>query len=93
MKQRVCSNKIILNTTELAGLVHFPTNYVKTPYINWVMAKNFEPPTNLPIIDPDISDDYTPDSILTPIGKTNFRGTDMSFGIGPSDRRRHIYIV
>lgn len=93
IKKRTCSGSMILNSTELAGLVHFPTSYVKTPYINWVMAKNFEPPTNLPIIDPDLSDDHTPDSILTPIWKTNFRGTDMSFWIGPSDRRRHIYIV
>ena len=93
MKQRLCSSEIVLNTTELAGLVHFPTNYVKTPYINWVMAKNFEPPTNLPIIDRELTDNHTPDSILTPLWKTNFRGTDMSFGIWPNDRRRHIYIV
>lgn len=93
LKNRKVDSTIILNSTELAGLVHFPTNYVKTPYIHWVKAKNFEPPTNLPIIDDDLTDDHIPESELTPIGKTNFRGTDMSFWIGPSDRRRHIYIV
>lgn len=92
-KNRSSNSEMILNSTELAGLVHFPTSYVKTPYIHWVMAKNFEPPTNLPIIDDDLTDDYVPESILTPIGKTNFRGTDMSFWVWPSDRRRHIYIV
>lgn len=61
--------------------MHLPTNYVKTPYINWVSSRAFEPPSNLPIIDPDLSDGITPESNLTPIGKTNFRGTDMSFGI------------
>lgn len=70
-----------------------PTNYVKTPFINWVASRAFEPPSNLPIIDPDLSDDTKPQSVLTPIGKTNFRGTDMSFGIGPDDRRRHMYII
>ncbi len=93
IKNRTNTGSMILNSTELAGLVHFPTNYVKTPYIHWVKAKNFEPPTNLPIIDDDLTDDYVPESVLTPIGKTNFRGTDMSFWVGPSDRRRHIYIV
>ena len=61
--------------------MHLPTNYVKTPYIRWVSSRAFEPPSNLPIIDPDLSDENKPQSILTPIGKTNFRGSDMSFGM------------
>lgn len=93
VKDRVIQKRNILSTPELAGLVHLPTNYVTTPYINWVSSRAFEPPTNLPIIDPDLQDDTHPQSILTPIGKTNFRGTDMSFGIGPDDRRRHMYII
>ncbi len=93
MKQRNIIRKNILSTTELAGLVHLPTSYVKTPYINWVSSRAFEPPSHLPIIDPDLSDDTAPQSVLTPIGKTNFRGTDMSFGMGPDDRRRHMYII
>lgn len=71
----------ILSSSELSGLVHLPTNYVKTPYINWVSSRAFEPPSNLPIIDPNLEDDIIPTSPLTPIGKTNFRGTDMSFGM------------
>lgn len=92
-KKRNIITKNILSTSELSGLVHLPTNYVKTPYINWVSSRAFEPPSNLPIIDPDLSDDVIPETNLTPIGKTNFRGTDMSFGMGPSDRRRHMYII
>lgn len=92
-KSRRLVKKSILSTPELAWLVHLPTNYVKTPYINWVSSRAFEPPSNLPIIDPDLSDDITPESPLTPIGKTNFRWTDMSFGMGPDDRRRHMYII
>jgi hypothetical protein len=83
----------ILNTSEISWLVHLPTSYVKTPWINWVSARAFEPPSNLPIIDPDLTDWITPKTDLTPVGKTNFRWTDMSFGIWPNDRRRHIYII
>jgi len=50
-----------------------PTTYVKTPQINWVSARAFEPPSNLPIIDPDLTDNITPETNLTPLGKTNFR--------------------
>ena len=92
-KERKLVHSNILSTPELAGLVHLPTNYVKTPYINWVSSRSFEPPTNLPIIDPDLTDDIVPETHLTPIGKTNFRGTDMSFGMWPDDRRRHMYII
>lgn len=92
-KNRNITTKNILSTPELSGFVHLPTNYVKTPYINWVSSRAFEPPSNLPIIDPDLSDEIVPDTYLTPIGKTNFRGTDMSFGMWPDDRRRHMYII
>jgi hypothetical protein len=40
----------ILSVTELAGLVHMPTIYVRTPGINWVTTRRFEPPHNLPHI-------------------------------------------
>mgnify|MGYP001942590458 CR=1 FL=1 len=89
----ICSSGNILSTNELSGLVHLPTSYVKTPQINWVSARAFEPPSNLPIIDPDLTDDIEPETDLTPLGKTNFRGTNMSFGMWPSDRRRHVYII
>jgi len=91
--RRIWKNNFILNTSETSGLVHFPTTYVKTPWINWVSARAFEPPSNLPIIDPDLTDDITPETDLTPIWKTNFRWTDMSFGMWPNDRRRHTYII
>lgn len=93
VKRRKFTHKNILTTSELAWLVHLPTSYVTTPYINWVMSRAFEPPSNLPIIDPDLTDDIHPQTVLTPIGKTNFRGTDMSFWISPDDRRRHMYII
>ncbi len=93
VKNRIVSWNDILSTNELSGLVHLPTSYVKTPQINWVSSRAFEPPSNLPIIDPDLSDEVVPENDLTPIWKTNFRWTNMSFGIGPNDRRRHMYIL
>ncbi len=59
----------ILNTTELAGLIHLPTLYVKTPGINWVTTRRFEPPHNLP----------STDSPNTPIGMANYRGQSTEF--------------
>jgi hypothetical protein len=66
-KNREISDKNILSTKELSGLVHLPTSYVKTPQINWVSSRAFEPPSNLPIIDPDLRDNITPETELTPI--------------------------
>ena len=92
-KNREISWNDVLTTDELCGLVHLPTSYVKTPQINWVSARAFEPPSNLPIVDPDLTDNIKVENELTPIWITNFRWTNISFGIGPSDRRRHIYVL
>lgn len=73
----------ILSVTELAGLVHLPTIYVKTPGVNWVTTRRFESPYNLPsAVEPN-----------TPIGLSNFRGSTEAFGIQPIDRARHVYII
>ncbi len=92
-KERKIDNSFILSTSELSWLVHLPTSYVKTPQINWVSSRSFEPPSNLPIIDPDLTDDIVPETNLTPIWKTNFRWTNISFWIWPNDRRRHMYVL
>lgn len=89
IKQRLCDDSFILNTKELSGLVHLPTSYVKTPAINWVLSRSFEPPSNLPIL----TMDDEKDADLTPIWKTNFRGETLPFWIGSNDRRRHMYII
>lgn len=73
----------MISVTELAGLVHMPTLYVKTPGVNWVVTRRFEPPHNLPHAE----------SPNTPIGISNFRGSTEAFGIQPVDRARHTYII
>lgn len=75
--------KSMLSVTELAGLVHMPTLYVKTPGVNWVTSRRFEPPHNLPHAEKP----------NTPIGVSNFRGHKTDFGIQPVDRARHTYII
>ncbi|MDD2487307.1 MAG: type IV secretion system DNA-binding domain-containing protein [Candidatus Gracilibacteria bacterium] len=77
--------KIILNSGELAGLVHLPTLYVQTPGINWITTKSLEPPQNLPLLNEHED--------ISPMGTTNFRGVKLDFGILPADRARHIYII
>lgn len=72
LKRRTNDGKMILNSAELAGLVHLPTVYVKSPGINWVTTKKFEPPANLPV-------SFNENSDVTPLGSTNFRGTDTPF--------------
>ena len=73
----------ILNTTELAGIIHLPTIYVKTPGVHWVTTRKFEPPNELP----------KEENPNTPIGVANFRGNNTGFGIKPTDRARHVYII
>ena len=82
---RAGRKNLVLSSAELAGLVHLPTVYVKTPGINWVTTKTLEPPPDLPLLK-----EHTD---ATPIGTTNFRGTRSEFGILPDDKRRHIYII
>lgn len=57
------SLKSLLSVTELAGMVHMPTAYIKTPGVNWVVTRRFEPPHNLPHAE----------APNTPIGISNFR--------------------
>ena len=92
-KRNIWNNIFILNTNELSWLIHLPTSYVKTPQINWVTSRAFEPPSNLPITDLDLTDGIISEIELTPIWKTNFRWTNMGFWIWPNDRRRHIYVL
>ena len=74
---------MILSVTELAGIIHLPTLYVKTPGIHWVTTRKFEPPHDLPDIE----------SPNTPIGMANYRWQLEGFWIKPIDRARHIYII
>jgi len=53
-------NSFILNSSELSGLVHLPTNKVKSLNITSLNSKSIEPPINLPIITKKTSSNITP---------------------------------
>ncbi|MFA5948145.1 MAG: type IV secretory system conjugative DNA transfer family protein [Candidatus Gracilibacteria bacterium] len=84
---RVIEDGFVLNNEELATIYHLPNLTVKTPTIFWVKSKKLEPPSDLPF---SYMEGGEPITIL---GKTNYRGSQKVFGIKPTDRRRHIYII
>lgn len=77
----------ILNIEELASVFHLPHTNVETPNILWATAKTAEPPANLPAIGTVDQEE------LSPFGTTNFRGTNIQFGLKRKDRGRHLYII
>ncbi|MCH8821738.1 type IV secretion system DNA-binding domain-containing protein [Patescibacteria group bacterium] len=72
--------KMILTSTELATLFHFPNKNVVTPNINWLMSKKAAAPLQVP----------TQGLYL---GKSKFRGVETKVHITADDRRRHMYII
>jgi len=86
-QQRSVIDPMLLNVEELATIYHMPAGTVGTPNLLWVTSRKLEPPHDLPV------PGSVPDSDLTIIGKTNYRGHMELFGIKTVDRRRHIYII
>ncbi|MBP9826966.1 type IV secretory system conjugative DNA transfer family protein, partial [Candidatus Saccharibacteria bacterium] len=81
------SDFAVLNVEELASLYHLPHTSVETPNIAWTTTKVGEPPTNLPTLA------NTPAELLSLIGTTTFRQTNVKFGVKREDRKRHLYII
>lgn len=76
------SQKVILNSEELASIYHLPLAHVESPYIKWAGSKEVEPPVTLP----------SSGEVL--LGKTIFREQQKDVYIANvEDRRRHFYIV
>jgi len=78
---------LTVNIEELASVYHLPHTNVETPNIVWANSKTAEPPSNLAV------SGRVADHELSPFGMTNFRGTQLQFGLKRSDRGRHVYIV
>lgn len=73
----------ILNTEELASLYHFPNHNIDTPNIAWLAARTLPPPSNLP---PEQEEGVE-------LGKSVFRGQEMTVRIKQEDRRKHVYAI
>ena len=77
----------ILNIEEVASLFHLPHTSVETPNIVWATTKTAEPPSNLPVYGQYKETD------ISLYGTTNFRGSNLIFGLPRNDRSRHVYIL
>ncbi|NUM25216.1 MAG: type IV secretion system DNA-binding domain-containing protein [Candidatus Buchananbacteria bacterium] len=74
------SQKLILNIEELASLYHFPTPFLETPNIQWLLAKKLPPAVGL-----------SSNGLL--LGENIYRGKKSNIYLAPDDRRRHMYII
>lgn len=77
----------ILNIEELASVYHLPHTTVETPSIVWATSKTSEPPSNLP------AHGSVDSNTMSLLGMTNFRGSNVQFGIKRRDRSRHMYVI
>lgn len=73
-------SKMILNTKELASVIHFPNQHVDTPNINWLLSKRAPLP-------PD-----SPNSGLM-LGVNIYRGIRKNAYLQEKDRLRHMYVL
>lgn len=88
--QRRVSSKQILNIAEIATIWHLPGIKVKTPSIAWGATVLSEAPENLPIAE-NLSGEEK--EKINFFAKTQFKNTDMVFGIKDKDRLRHIWTI
>ncbi|MDD4201686.1 MAG: type IV secretory system conjugative DNA transfer family protein [Candidatus Paceibacterota bacterium] len=72
--------KMLLSSSEMAGIFHFPSSSIMTPHIARVKTRQAPPPSNLP-----------EDGII--LGKNIFRGEERLIRMKKEDRRRHLYVV
>src|SRR3989338_4128659 len=70
----------VLNTEELSSIFHLPHYAIETPNINWLLAKKFSSPPNLP-----------QEGIM--LGENSYRGATSVIRLKPMDRQRHMYII
>ena len=74
------SLRMLLNTEELASIFHFPTPFLDTPNIRWLLARKLSAPSNTPR-----------EGLL--IGENIYRGVKTNVCIQPDDRARHMYVI
>jgi len=73
-------NMMLLNSEEMASVVHLPLPTTETPNINWLEAAKAAPPANMP-------------QTGIVLGMSRFRGRETVVRIKDEDRRRHMYEI
>jgi len=71
---------MVLNSEELASVMHLPTQSSDVPRIAWLRTREVAPPANLPA-----------EGVI--LGENLFRGDRKMVRFAPADRRRHLYVV
>lgn len=71
---------MILNTEELATVLHLPNKTVETHHIRWLSAKSAPASNKIP-------------NTGLYLGKSKYRGTERGIYMSLDDRRRHTYII
>jgi hypothetical protein len=74
------SQRVVLNSEEIASILHFPTAFTKSPIVHWLLAKSAPPPVNLP-----------KEGVI--LGESVYQGQKEIVRIKKNDRRRHIYVI
>ncbi len=74
------SHALLLNSEELAGVWHLPTQTTDIPRVKWLQTKEASPPGNLP-------------AEGTVLGESVFRGQRRTVKMTTEDRRRHLYVI
>lgn len=81
---RIPSDSMVLNTSELATLFHFPNRNIKTPYIKWQLAKRLPAPDF-------VTNSFQKDYMY--VGRNTYRGQFREIFLKPEDRLRHFYVI
>ncbi|MBL8014890.1 MAG: TraM recognition domain-containing protein [Candidatus Doudnabacteria bacterium] len=81
---RIPRETMTLNTSELATVFHFPNRNIKTPHIQWLLAKD------APAAD-FVTNTYQPGYMW--LGQNRYRGQAKDIFIKPEDRVRHMYVI
>lgn len=77
---RFRGNRTILNSEELATVIHFPNKQVTTPHIHWIYSRRAPAPVQIPH-----------EGLY--LGKSLYRGVSRPIYLADDDRRRHVYII
>lgn len=81
---RIPRETMILNTSELATIFHFPNRNIHTPHIQWLLSKD------APAAD-FVTHEYKPGNMW--LGQNKYRGQAKDIFIKPEDRVRHMYVI
>lgn len=70
----------IVNSDELASMLHFPNKTIETPHVRWLHAKSAPAPQGIP-------------TTGLYLGMSHYRGERRPVYMNLEDRRRHMYII